>query len=96
MSQKGSLVFVGTGIRSLSQLTLEAIQHIEKADRIYYAVLDAATEGFIKEKNKNAIDLYQYHINDEDIPEVDLYIQMAEVMLFHCDIDIILYKQYLN
>lgn len=79
MSQQGSLIFVGTGIRSLSQLTLEAIEHIEKADRIYYGVRDAVTEGFIKEKNKNVIDLHQCFLNDDAIPEVDIYIQMAEV-----------------
>ncbi|KAK6340595.1 hypothetical protein TWF696_008921 [Orbilia brochopaga] len=81
MAQKGSLTLVGTGVRSLCQLTLEAIQEIEKADSIYYAVRDAVTEGFIKNKNNKAFDLYQLFINDEAIPEVDVYIQMAEVML---------------
>ncbi|KAJ6258203.1 hypothetical protein Dda_7122 [Drechslerella dactyloides] len=81
MAQKGSLILVGTGIRSLCQLTLETIQEIEKADSIYYAVRDAATEGFIKSKNKNSLDLYQLSINDEAIPEADVYIQIAEVML---------------
>ncbi|KAK6335014.1 hypothetical protein TWF718_010456 [Orbilia javanica] len=81
MPQSGSLTLVGTGVRSLCQLTLEAIQEIEQADVIYYAVRDAATEGFIKKKNKKAVDLYQYFINDEDISEADIYIQIAEVML---------------
>ena len=76
-------MFVGTGIRSISQMTLEAIQHIEGADRVYYTARDAATKGFIKGKNKNAVDFDQYYINDEDIPDVDLFIQMAEVVPSH-------------
>ncbi|KAK6529513.1 hypothetical protein TWF281_008684 [Arthrobotrys megalospora] len=81
MTQKGSLVLVGTGVRSLCQLTPEATQEIEKADIVYYAVRDAATEGYIKEKSPTAIDLYRYFINDEAIPEADIYIQISEVML---------------
>ncbi|EGX50055.1 hypothetical protein AOL_s00076g406 [Orbilia oligospora ATCC 24927] len=81
MSEGGKLILVGTGVRSLCQLTLEAIDEIERADVIYYAVRDATTEGFIKKRNKEAIDLYQYFINDEEIPEADIYIQIAEVML---------------
>ncbi|KAF3139663.1 hypothetical protein TWF569_008512 [Orbilia oligospora] len=81
MSESGRLILVGTGVRSLCQLTLEAIDEIERADIIYYAVRDATTEGFIKKRNKDAIDLYQYFINDDEIPEADLYIQIAEVML---------------
>ncbi|KAK6511613.1 hypothetical protein TWF481_000528 [Arthrobotrys musiformis] len=81
MANTGSLTLVGTGVRSLCQLTLEAIQEVEGADVIYYAVRDAATEGFIKKKNEKAIDLYQYFINDDNIPEADIYIQIAEVLL---------------
>ncbi|KAK6510652.1 hypothetical protein TWF506_009754 [Arthrobotrys conoides] len=81
MAQNGSLILVGTGVRSICQLTLEAIQEIERADIIYYAVRDATAEGFIKQKNREAVDLYKYFINDEEIPEADLYIQIAEVML---------------
>lgn len=72
-------MLVGTGIRSLGQLTLEAIEYIEKADKVYYATSDAATEGFIRARNKNAVDFYQYITCDEDIPKVDTYIQFAEV-----------------
>lgn len=74
----GSLVIVGTGVRSLGQLTLETIEHIEKADRVYYSVRDAVTEGFIKGKNTNAIDVYCY---DDTIPRLDIFIQIAEVWL---------------
>ncbi|KAF3905926.1 hypothetical protein ABW21_db0200775 [Orbilia brochopaga] len=81
MAQKGTLILVGTGVRSLCQLTPEAIHEIEKADRIYYALRDATTEGFIKNRNKYALDCYQLVINDEGIPEVDVYIQIAEIML---------------
>ncbi|KAK6354057.1 hypothetical protein TWF730_008475 [Orbilia blumenaviensis] len=81
MAKTGSLILVGTGVKSLCQLTLEAIQELERADIIYYAVRDATLEGFIKKKNHRAVDLYQYFINDEQIPESDLYIQISEVIL---------------
>ena len=70
---------VGTGIRALGQLTFEAIEHIEKADRVYYAVRDSATKGFIEAKNPDTVDLDRYYACDENIPKLDIFIQMAEV-----------------
>ncbi|KAF3936890.1 hypothetical protein ABW19_dt0206141 [Dactylella cylindrospora] len=75
----GSLVIVGSGIRSIGQFTLEAITHIEDADVVYYVVSDPVCEGYIKGKNSNAIDLYQFYSNTK--PRTDTYVQMAEVML---------------
>ncbi|KAF8252520.1 hypothetical protein K440DRAFT_650847 [Wilcoxina mikolae CBS 423.85] len=76
---QGSLTIVGSGIRSIAQLTLEAIMHIENADKVFYVVCDPATEGFIKQKNPNAVDLYEYYSNTKLRNET--YIQMAEIML---------------
>jgi hypothetical protein len=73
---QGSLFIVGSGIRSIAQLTLEAIMHIENADKVFYVVCDPVTEGFIKEKNPNAVDLYEYYSNTKLRNET--YIQMAE------------------
>ena len=75
--QLGSLVIVGTGFRSISQFTMEAVMHIEAADKVYYCVIDAATTGFIKGKNSNSVDLYEYYSNTK--PRYETYIQMAEV-----------------
>ncbi|KAJ4470804.1 tetrapyrrole methylase [Lentinula aciculospora] len=75
----GSLTIVGSGIESISQITLQALSHIEAASKVFYCVVDPATEAFIFAKNKNCVDLYQYYDNDK--PRMDTYTQMAEVML---------------
>ncbi|KAK5994758.1 hypothetical protein PT974_03141 [Cladobotryum mycophilum] len=76
---QGSLTIVGSGIRSIAQFTLEAISYIEAADKVFYAVSDPSTEGFIVDKNKNAVDLFKYYDNNKI--RANTYIQMAEVML---------------
>jgi len=73
----GSLVIVGSGLRSIGQFTLEAIMHIEAADKVFYLVSDPTAEGFIIGKNKNCVDLYQYYSNTK--PRMETYVQMAEV-----------------
>ncbi|CAI6099557.1 unnamed protein product [Clonostachys chloroleuca] len=76
---KGSLVIGGAGLKSISQFTLETIMHIEKANQVFYCVSDPIAEGFIRSKNANAEDLYQYYSNSKE--RMATYIQMAEVML---------------
>ena len=73
----GSLVVVGSGLRSICQFTMEAVMHIEAADKVYYCVIDAATKGFIEGKNSNSVNLYEYYSNEK--PRFETYIQMAEV-----------------
>lgn len=75
----GSLVIGGSGLKSISQFTLEAIMHIEKADKVFYLVSDVTAEGFIRDKNSNAVDLYQYYSNSQE--RVVTYIQMTEVRM---------------
>ncbi|THU91725.1 tetrapyrrole methylase [Dendrothele bispora CBS 962.96] len=77
--EAGSLTIVGTGIESIGQITLQAISHIETASKVFYCVVDPATEAFIRTKNKNCFDLYPYYDNGKH--RMDTYIQMAEVML---------------
>jgi hypothetical protein len=36
---------------------MEAVMHIEAADKVYYCVFDAATKGFIKGKTSNSVEL---------------------------------------
>jgi hypothetical protein len=76
---KGSLTILGSGIRSIGQLTLEAVKYIERADKVFYCVADPATAGYIKGRNASAIDLYEYYANSKARDET--YIQMAEAML---------------
>lgn len=44
ISDKGSLVVVGSGIMCVSQFTIEALCHIKEADQVFYLVSDQATE----------------------------------------------------
>jgi hypothetical protein len=78
-ARSGRLVVIGSGIKSISQFTLEAVAHIEHADVVFYAVADPATEKFIETKNPNSVDLYPLY--DDDKPRHKTYTQMAEVML---------------
>lgn len=73
----GSLTIVGSGIESIGQITLQALSHIESASKVFYCVVDPATEAFILNKNKNSVDLYQYYDNGK--PRMETYTQMAEV-----------------
>ncbi|KAJ5368980.1 uncharacterized protein N7496_008740 [Penicillium cataractarum] len=75
----GRLVIVGSGIKGISQLTLEAVVHIEEADKVFYCISDPATELSIKHHNKCSIDLYVPY--DDDKPRHRTYVQMAEVIL---------------
>jgi hypothetical protein len=77
--QAGSLTIVGSGIESIGQITLQAISHIEAAAKVFYCIVDPATEAFILTKNKNCVDLYQFYDNGK--PRMDTYTQMAEVYL---------------
>ncbi|WP_053067835.1 SAM-dependent methyltransferase [Xenorhabdus khoisanae] len=75
----GHLVIVGSGIKSLAQLTMEAVGHIKAADEVFYAVADPLTEAFIEKNAKKAHDMYILY--DDGKPRLQTYVQMAEVML---------------
>ena len=75
----GRLVVVGSGIKSIGQFTLEAVAEIKRADRVFFAVADPATEAFILENNPGAVDLYPLY--DDGKHRSDTYVQMAEVLL---------------
>ena len=48
---KGSLVVVGTGIRTVGHLTMEAVAWIKQADKVLYVVGDPVAEAMLKELN---------------------------------------------
>jgi hypothetical protein len=66
----GRLIIVGSGIKSISHFTLEAVSYIEQADKVFYCVADPATELFIERHNKNgnATDLYDLY--DDGKPRI--------------------------
>lgn len=75
----GQLTIVGSGISSISQLSLQAVAYIEQADIVFYVVADSPTEAFIREKNANCVDLYKFYDNGKN--RTITYIQMSEVCL---------------
>src|SRR5262249_46279816 len=60
--ERGSLIVVGTGIRTVGQLTLEAIAWIKESDVVLYLVADPIAEEVIRHLNPNgAISLRGYY-----------------------------------
>jgi uncharacterized protein YabN with tetrapyrrole methylase and pyrophosphatase domain len=57
----GSLIIVGTGIRSVGQLTIESIATIKCADKVFYVVADPIAESMIRELNASAESLQKYY-----------------------------------
>jgi hypothetical protein len=55
--QRGSLVVVGAGITLIRQTTLEAMDCIQRAEKVFYAVTNPATEAWIKRLNPSATTL---------------------------------------
>jgi uncharacterized protein YabN with tetrapyrrole methylase and pyrophosphatase domain len=49
--QKGSLIVVGTGIRTVGHLTMETVAWIKQADKVLYVVGDPVAEAMLKELN---------------------------------------------
>ncbi len=47
----GSLIVVGTGIRTVGQMTSEAIAWVRKADKVLYVISDPIAEAMIKDLN---------------------------------------------
>ena len=68
----GSLTIVGTGIESIGQMTLQAVSYITLADKVFYCIVDPATEAFVHEKNPNCFDLFQFY--EKGKPRADTYV----------------------
>jgi uncharacterized protein YabN with tetrapyrrole methylase and pyrophosphatase domain len=67
----GSLVIVGTGIRSVGQLTVESIAWIQSADKVFYVVSDPIGESLIQKLNRNAESLQKYYVQGK--PRLQTY-----------------------
>uniref|UniRef100_A0A6P8H710 Uncharacterized protein LOC116289411 isoform X2 n=1 Tax=Actinia tenebrosa TaxID=6105 RepID=A0A6P8H710_ACTTE len=81
ISDKGSLVVVGSGIMCVSQFTIQALCHIKDADKVFYLVSDPVTEVYIQELKPEAIDLFVLYGEDKDRHET--YAQITEVLLHY-------------
>ena len=60
--KKGTLIIVGTGIRSVGQVTVESIAWIRRADRVLYLVSDPVAEFMIQRLNTSAESLQKYYV----------------------------------
>jgi Tetrapyrrole (Corrin/Porphyrin) Methylases len=77
---KGSLTVVGTGIRTVGQLTLEAITWIKQSDVALYLVADPVAEDAIRRLNpKGAMSLRGYY--GEGVHRSQSYEAMIQHML---------------
>ena len=77
--KQGSLIIVGSGIKSVGHLTIETQGWIQYSDIVLYCVADPATEIWIKENSRHSIDLYQFYGNEKR--RLDTYHDMVDEML---------------
>jgi uncharacterized protein YabN with tetrapyrrole methylase and pyrophosphatase domain len=74
------LVIVGTGIRTVGQLTMEAIAWIKRADKVYYVVGEPIAEEVIQRLNpEGAESLYGFY--EEGKVRMEAYHAMVETIL---------------
>lgn len=75
----GLLVVVGTGIKSVGHLTLDARAWIARADEVHYVVADALTESTIRGLAPRAQSLARFYAPGR--PRHDTYEQMTQSLL---------------
>ncbi|MFK0120389.1 SAM-dependent methyltransferase [Streptomyces sp. NPDC090994] len=78
-AERGWLNVVGTGYRSVSDITLEGRASIEQADQVFYLVTDPVTAGWIVEQNPRAENLQPLYRDKK--PRVESYSEMTERIL---------------
>lgn len=78
MTARGSLTVVGTGIRFVSQITMEARQAIHEADCVLYGV-DGPTAEWIHKMNAASESLFSFYKEDE--PRAPAYQKMVARIL---------------
>lgn len=77
---KGSLIVVGTGIRTVGHLTMEAIAWLERAEKVLYVVGDPVAERVIKGLNpEGAESLFDLYV--EGKPRLQTYNDMVQRVL---------------
>ena len=75
----GSLSVVGTGIQCPGQLTLETIDYIKQADKVFYLVPDPFAVQYITELNATAESLYYLYVEGQ--PRIITYNNMVEAIV---------------
>ena len=72
----GSLTVIGTGIRTVGQLTTEAIAWMRNADRLLHVVADPIAENAMRQLNPSSESLSGYY--GEGKPRSETYEQMVQ------------------
>lgn len=62
----GSLVVIGSGIKCISQFTVEALGYLKEANEVFYHVADPVTDNYIRKMKPNAKDLSVLYDNKKD------------------------------
>lgn len=61
-AKRGSLIAVGSGIKSVGHFTLEVQGWIEQSDIVVYCVADPASEVWIQKHSRACFDLYTLYM----------------------------------
>jgi uncharacterized protein YabN with tetrapyrrole methylase and pyrophosphatase domain len=78
--QKLSLIVVGTGIRAVGQLTIEAMAWIRKAEKVLYVVADPVAEDIVRQLNPTGAESLA-GLYAEGKPRTVTYEEMVEQIL---------------
>ena len=71
------LIVIGTGIRTVGQMTVESIGWIKRADKVLYIVSDPIAEELIRTLNPDGQESL-HHFYGENKPRIQTYNQMIE------------------
>lgn len=77
--RRGSLVIIGTGIRTVGHMTVESLAWISIADALFYLVADPVAEAVIREINPGAVSLHRHY--GEGDPRIKSYEAMIEEIM---------------
>lgn len=73
--KQGSLYVVGTGIQAPGQITLETVEAIKRADKVFYLVPDPFARKFVTDLNADAEDLHSFYVSGQ--PRIITYDNMV-------------------
>jgi uncharacterized protein YabN with tetrapyrrole methylase and pyrophosphatase domain len=77
----GSLAVVGVGIKLAAQSSLEAMSHIETADKVFYLVTDPGTEYWLQSLNASSESLQGFYEGRDS--RLSTYLEMTEHIIDH-------------
>jgi hypothetical protein len=79
MTRRGSFVAVGIGVGGLGQTTMEAVERIKRADKVFHCIVDPAMELWLQEANPSAQSLKPLYGEGKDRGET--YSEMVSAIV---------------